>query len=285
MKIKIISDIKSDKESIIPFGLNLGKYLETGVDVLHYVDPRKSQGVYSSYADSQTISPGNKFSHTEVVMKEKEHARIALDKLISREGSVLNYPLKINTEVEEAEVEKKLKEIVKNEPNTFFVINSEMDNYMFNSQNEIIQTIENIGAISLLVSSGQQFRKFKEVMMPTDFNSNDFVKYPKLYTFFKQFNAVINATTVATEKKYLEAELKGKNWKKTVNSIFPSLKLTTTVLRGENDAETFISHIQRNKPDLILLMKRKRNIFQRLYKKDSTKKIIESTDAPVMYHS
>ena len=52
MRITIISDIKGNAESIIPYGLNLAKHLKGEVNLVHVIDSRMAQGVSSMYADS-----------------------------------------------------------------------------------------------------------------------------------------------------------------------------------------------------------------------------------------
>jgi hypothetical protein len=59
-RIVLISDISGESESIIPWGLNLGKHTGSEVDILHIIDPRDKQGVESPVSDSQSITPGDK---------------------------------------------------------------------------------------------------------------------------------------------------------------------------------------------------------------------------------
>lgn len=74
MKIVIVSDIRGSSESIIPYGLNLAKRLETEVEIIHVIDSRVIQGVPSRYADSQSIAAGNKQTVNEIIQKEKINA-------------------------------------------------------------------------------------------------------------------------------------------------------------------------------------------------------------------
>jgi hypothetical protein len=95
MKTIILSDINNSAKSIIPYGLRLARELESEVDLLHVIDPRTHTGAYSSLSDSQSISPGETLSHAETIQHAKNRVSIKLDKLLSAEGSRLNYPLKL----------------------------------------------------------------------------------------------------------------------------------------------------------------------------------------------
>jgi len=52
MKLIIVSDIMGQQESILPYGLQLAKYLQADVDILQVTDARVQQGVQTSYSDS-----------------------------------------------------------------------------------------------------------------------------------------------------------------------------------------------------------------------------------------
>lgn len=69
--------------------------MECELDIVHAIDSRSYHRMLSSYADSQTITPGNKLSHDEIMRREKKSAQKALDKMLSKEASKLNYPLKM----------------------------------------------------------------------------------------------------------------------------------------------------------------------------------------------
>ena len=86
MRIIIISDVKGQTQSIIPYGLDLAKYLESEVEIFHLVDSRIQQGVSSVYGDSHSITPGKKLSHPEIIEREKQQIEKELDQMLSQRG-------------------------------------------------------------------------------------------------------------------------------------------------------------------------------------------------------
>ncbi|NJM14089.1 MAG: hypothetical protein HC896_00675 [Bacteroidales bacterium] len=209
MQVITISDIKGKTKSIIPYGLNLAKRLQAKVDIIHSIDSRTQHGVNSPYADSQSITPGNKLSHEEIMLREKNTTRNALDKLLSREASVLNFPLKVNVTIEENTLKKTINSKTGNDSNTLVAVNSEPDNYIFHSQKEIVETLKNSNLQVLVVPPGRKFKEFSNVLLVTNFSSNKgFDKYSKAVFLLRDFKPLIHAVDVAKPNKYIEKEIK-----------------------------------------------------------------------------
>src|SRR5690554_4230105 len=97
MKTIILSDIKGSARSVIPFGLNLAKAMNSEVVVVHVIDPRINQANYSSFSDSQSLSPGEPQGHDETGRKELTVVESELDTFLNRESSRVNYPLKVES--------------------------------------------------------------------------------------------------------------------------------------------------------------------------------------------
>jgi len=286
MKTIIISDIKSKAESIIPYGLNLAKFLESEVEIVHVIDVKSLHGVYSSYADSQSIVPGEKLSHDDILRREKNQAHILLDQILSREASRLNYPLKINVTIEETGVELKIKELIKENPSPVFIMNSVADGYIFDTESEIFNVIKNIGAISLLVPPGKKFREPDEVLLLTDFSLKGFENYYNVFQFLEKLKINIHAVNVVkNEKKYLLNDLSSKEWIQTLKNFFPNISLKTNALKGEDYTWTLLSHIEKNTPDIILVINKYKGFLNRILQKDLTREIFSRTNLPFLLYS
>jgi hypothetical protein len=143
MKAVVISDMKKEK-SIIPYALNLCKHIESEVEIIHTIDTRVQHGLSSSYADSQSISPGEKMSHTSIIEREKHQTKNKLDKILSKEASKLNYPLKINTIIENGSIESQLKSRIKRHPNSLIITNKDPDKYFFGSYKELLDVLQGL---------------------------------------------------------------------------------------------------------------------------------------------
>jgi len=283
MKTIIISDIKGKTDSIIPYGLNLAKNLESEVDILHIIDSRTQQGVQSAYSDSQTVVPGEKMSHEEIVEREKDFAKKELDKILSKEASRLNYPLKINTIVEEDSVEKKIKEQVNSDPQCLVLVNSVHDNFIFHSQEEILEVISNLKAIPLMVPGGQDYKDLKDILLISDFTSKDITLVKDKIGFLDGFKPVINAVDIARPNNFEKKESKSKALEGVIKDRLTPFKTELNIITGSKYTDTILDYIDHKKPDLVMLLKNKESLFTRMLQKKRNEKLIKNITVPVLY--
>lgn len=101
MNTLLISDIKGQQESIIPFALNFCKLISNRVRIIHPMDPQKHPAVSSSFADSQSFEVAEKLTHEQIIKREINEIETMIDKLLSHEASRLNFPLRFSTSVTE----------------------------------------------------------------------------------------------------------------------------------------------------------------------------------------
>lgn len=255
MKTIILSDINNSAESIIPYGLRVGRELESEVDVLHIIDPRTHQGAYDSTSDSQSISPGETLSHAETIKHEKNRASIKLDKLLSAEGSRLNYPLKINRIIVENSLEDELGQRLAQNSDCLLLVNSKVDQDMIDTTAELVRLIQKTGVPSVIVPPGQSFKSDISALMPLNLDQNNFSSLSDLKFFFNGFNFTIDAVGVDLNKDYTSMELKSIAWKNAVSEFYlPETKLETNILEGKDFSETISNYFLRNHQDMLILV-------------------------------
>jgi len=282
-KISIISDIKSKTQSILPFGLQMAKYLHAEVDIIHIVDVRSHQGVPSRYSDSQSLTPGPKLTFDKIVEREIQEANNMLEKVLSREASRLNYPLKINKVVKEGRIIEEVKESVESASQSIVLISEKADGYIFHSRNEIIELMESIDAMSLLVPPKINFQVFKEITLITDF-SNKFglSSFTQTSSLLHKLNPRITAVDVASPRRYLEKQVKGNQWSQVFKSkIYQNIK--TLVLKGKSHSDTLSAYIRKTKPDLIIYSYRKPGFINNLFHNSFLERCLEEEKYPVIY--
>lgn len=255
MKTIILSDINNSTESIIPYGLRLARELEAEVDVLHVVDPRTHRGSYSSLSDSQSISPGDTLSHAEKIQHEMNRASLNLDKLLSAEGSRLNYPLKINRVIVESSLEEELERLTAQNHNTLLLVNSEVDQDMIDTIEEVLRLIRKTGVPLVVVPPGESFKSDITALMPLDPGEGEFTAFSALKFFFNGLKITIDGVSVASKGDYAEMELKLIAWKDALASLYLSnINLKTNILEGESFNETISNYFKRNNRNMLLLV-------------------------------
>ncbi|MFW5755786.1 MAG: hypothetical protein ACOCWK_04225 [Tangfeifania sp.] len=282
MRTIIISDINSEAETIIPFGLRVGRAFETETDILHIIDSRALQGEYSQISDSQSITPGSKLSQKEIFEREEGLSEKKMDKILSAEASRLNYPLKVNRVIVKNTVEDEIIKRNSEEETTIFVISAEPDGTIFQSLDEILSVLKTAGAIAVIVPPGKKYKDFEKIVLPVDFEHEDLTQFADVKFVIDRFEPFINVVSVTDSKSYLEMELKSESWKKNVKKTFLSTTIKTNVLEGKNFAETVTKFVHRNKPDLVMLFRKKQNPVESIFKDDAATKIMKHVDVPLL---
>jgi hypothetical protein len=286
MKTMIISDITNNAESIIPYGLNFGKFTETEVEIIHILDPRAHHGVNSQIADSQSITPGEKLSHQEILQREKNQVDKALDVLLSKEASRLNYPLKIDVIIETDHLETGLGSRLRTNPGSILIASAKPDNSMISSLHELLSVARQLDAILIVVRPGQGFQKPKEALLLTDYSQHDQGQLRQVFAWLKPFDAIIYACAIVRMKHFVDMELKGKAWKQVVkNYLEPPSLLKTSLIKGEDHVKTLKDYVRRNGPDLVIVPRNmKKNDGYGFLSKSIAKELIESLTKPVLLY-
>lgn len=286
MKTIIISDVSSNAESIIPYGLNFGKFTASEVEILHIIDPRIHQGVSSRQADSQSITPGSKLSHEEILQRERHQADVSLDRLISGEASRLNYPLKIKVNIATDYLEKSLKEKLREAPGSIIIVSSEPDHDMITSLYELLSVFSRLNAALLIASPGQSFHKPMETLLLTDFSEAGYDRIKEIFKWLGPFDPLVHAISIVPMDQFLEMELKGKAWKQVVKHyLSPSTILKTSILKGEDRMESLLDYTRRNQPDMLILPKEhKANSKSQAFTWEQKMQLMDSMNIPFLIY-
>lgn len=286
MRIIIISDISGDSESIIPWGLNLGKHTGSEVDVLHLIDPREKKGVASPFGDSQSITPGEKLSPDDIRKREEGKADRELDKLLSKEASRLNYPLKINRIIETEKLEKKLKTLYVDHPESMILTSSDLESTVFNDLDEFLSIIEFLDMPAFMVTPGTAFFKPEKVFLLTDFSQSPNIAMKNMLKWVNPFHPLVSACEVTKKMdEFIKMEIVSKTWKQKVHEyIDPSIVLKTNKIKGDNYAETVIDYVERNNFEWVILPKCKKESKKKIFSVNITKQLTESLDKPLLLY-
>jgi hypothetical protein len=283
MKTIIISDIKSKEPSIIPYGLHLASAMGSEADIIHVIDSRTTQGVPSSYADSHTVSPGGKQSHDQIIEKEILLTRDSLSQLISREVSRLNYPLKVNTVVEENSIEIKLKDFTKTSNNrpVILIASSEPDGHIFESIHEILKILKKSDAVTVLVPPGEEFNSFDNILMVTDFSRDEFEKHKKIFSLLGRNNHVIKALATPDVNKEIMTE-KSNTWKEYARKLMPGSDIIIAT-SDENSLDSLLDRIEDDDPDILVNVRDKQSFIDKLLgNKKFERNLVSAVRRPVM---
>ena len=285
-RIILISDIYSESGSIIPWGLNLAKHNGSEVDILHIIDPRDKQGVESPVSDSQSITPGDKLNREEILKREKGKAEQSLDKLLSKEASRLNYPLKINTIIETKYLEEGLKSVFRERHGSLLITSSEYENTSFTNLDELLAIGRDLSAPVFIIPPGTGFQKPDKAFILADYSESPGLELKNMFKWLIPFKPLVIAGEVAKKMDtVVKLELTGKTWEKGVKKfIDPDITLKTSRLKGKPFTETVVNYITRNKFDWVIIPKSKKESAKKLFSADISKKLVKSIDKPLLLY-
>ena len=254
MKTTIISDIQGQAKSIIPYGLRLARANEVTVDILHTIDPRKTQGTSSPYADSQSITPGTKLSHEKIIQREMHQARQALEKYISGEGSRLNYPLKINLVIESETFEKSIKTMTERHPGSIIVASLHPANSMVEHLDELLTLAMKLHIPAFFIPPEYPFKELRSCMLYTDFNHKSYESLSKITRWLTPFEPMIHAFGMEAKNDRKSLIKISSTWKKEAVSYMESrMNLKTTIISYGDPYQQIVDYIKRNNTELILM--------------------------------
>jgi hypothetical protein len=286
MKTILISDVGGKQETIIPYALNLTKHIDNTIDIVHVFDPRVQQGVSSAYADSQSFEVGEKLSHNKIIEREVAQTKSTLDKLLSIEASKLNFPLRVNTIVEENSIENLLHTIIKVDEPSIIISSSVLEGTILNDFDESLELAKMFNNLSLIITPGSKFSVPKKVLIQYDFELGINERIFRVLDYLKPFNPHIDVVDVTEKDKYPETVLKSEAWKQVVNNyINASFPITTNILTGNQHAEVLSRFILEKSYDLVAIPKHmKASPGINIFPKHLSKQLVNTLDIPVILY-
>jgi len=87
--------------------------------------------------------------------------------------------------------------------------------------------------------------------------------------------------SVAEDKNFLNMQLKSETWAKNGIKPFVPASVKTSVLEGENFAETITKYVNRNQPDILMLLRKKQNAVESMFLDNGISKIVKQVNVPV----
>jgi hypothetical protein len=256
---------------------------------MHVVDPRKQPAISSAYADSQSFEIAKKLSHDEIIEREKHGAGVLLDRLLSKEASRLNFPLRVNTIIETDSLVNKLSEELNPDELSLFIISSELGGTILHDLDEFFEITNSFNSLSLIIPPGYQFSVPEKVFILYDFESTIHDSIFKVMDSLKVFKPLVNVADVIEEQnnvKYIEMEIKSTAWQQLATQhAGPGIRVATNILMGKQYTETVLNFVKRNNYDLVAIPKNiKDPANSNIFSKHVSKQLIDQLEIPVILY-
>lgn len=289
MKTIIISDLdnnRDQKKSIIPYGLNVGKYTNTRVEILHFIDPSLVEGTYSPFSDSQSITPGEKLSHEEVLKRHKDIKNKEIDQLLSKEASRLNFPLRYDVTAEIEETGKGLAATLSDNPQALIVTSTAPSETLIKNLHGLLDMLYEKSNLLLVIPKGTDFVKPARGVIVTNFLTDDFTPFEKIASWTDSFDMQLSAVSIQVEKEDQEQHEKIMQWKERFKSVAGGrYSGKADVILSNDHLKTLESTSEDDDADMLIMSKNRKTTFGDLFfEKDFAAEYIESKGKPVLFY-
>lgn len=281
MKAIVINDLYYNQEqSIIPYCMRLCRDLGLETDVIDVMDPRIVHGRYSPYSDSQSLTV-DVSSSDEIIKRAKHFAELNLDKFISKELPLLNYPLIVRYNVDTGDSEEIIVEKSKQDDVTIIMLNSRPVTHNGELYNDPDYLIRNSYSPLLLVPPGHHYQKPENVVYPGKFVEKDIDHI---------FNVVKNIKTLKSKLYLVNLNHKVKTELQADNKRIRGLLMEKAdyfsfeiSIAPQTDIEEVIEEFgKKTRIDLIIIPNDEQKIIDRLIKENFESNNSKIFEVPIL---
>lgn len=286
MRTIIVSDITETSNSIIPYGLNIGKHTQTKVDIMHCFDPVIVQGPYSPFSDSQSITPGQKLSHEETLQKEKGVINDKLSQFLSKEASALNYPLRVYTITEVGDANSCISGQIKKHKNPLVVTGTKPASSMTVNLRELLKVLFNYNVMVMIIPPGKKFIKPDTCCLLTDLYTEGNSKLKTLFDWINPMVTKVYTSAVVRFNHKSNYEKAIQDWKTALQPYSDKTDISSLGITHVDDLNIAFEHIcDRKNLDMIIMPKNSESFFSEyLLNDDNAKRLTESLNKPILLY-
>ncbi|MCB2207248.1 MAG: hypothetical protein KQH67_03025 [Bacteroidetes bacterium] len=275
MKSIVISDIDYNDKGIMPYALRLARDLDSEVKVIHVIDTRTLQGIYTPYSDSQSVTAGVE-SYDEIIEKEKHTAHDNLRKHVGRESSMLNYPLRVTYEVIVGNIDKVVTDETESSSNSLLMLSGRPKGKIWETYEDVFHIVARSKNPVWLIPPGQSYKIPKNVLFISNLEDHESEHLKSAVKMLKPMEIQLNALETSGKPNLKSAFEEQKNWHWIAKDIEQYYTL-------EDNNATRIKQLTTQKNiELIILFEKKRNLIKRVIGKSITEKLAEILDIPML---
>ena len=133
----------------------------------------------------------------------------------------------------------------------------------------------------LAIPEGAEFNSFQTILLASDFNlETNFSSYSLLKNFAEKFNATIHILNVRRKNaEFSKAELLEKL---NISLAFPNIEAQFYSIEDDDVDDGIEDFLEKNPSQLLVMIAKKRNFFERLIHKSNTREVSKETRIPLL---
>jgi nucleotide-binding universal stress UspA family protein len=173
------------------------------------------------------------------------------------------------------------------------VENNEYDMVMLQGYNEqsfwlqnsvIMDVVRNVDCPVYIIPPDAKYQPLNKIIYATDHNEEDIATLKRLIALAKPFNPEILALHVSNDDEF-DKKLKSKGFAEILGEKTGYNKITVKMIAdkdGKDAVESLVCEAEKEKANLIVVLKENRNFFERIFKSSFTTNLIKKVQLPVL---
>jgi nucleotide-binding universal stress UspA family protein len=181
-----------------------------------------------------------------------------------------------------------IEEMTSNGEVDMVLLEGEPDKPFWLQTNSNLELIENASCPVLVVAPNTEYQPLKKIIYATDYREEDIKTLKELIELTRPFVTDILALHISESMDFEEKVKKvGFNEMLKAKTNFNNISLKVLIDKNERDVvEVMNEEIDKEKANLVVILKENRSFFERLFKSSFTADVIKNVDLPVLvFHS
>lgn len=271
----LIDEIDKSKE-LIRFAALLAKDINVNVHVLHVQYPH----VYGT----------NGYMGAEVA-PDPEHLQKIADEINEKVDEIIKDlkakvsglpPVVFKSDIGDASAI--LKEKVENNEYDMVMLQGYNEQSFWLQNSVIMDVVRNVECPVYIVPPDAKYQQLNKIIYATDHNEEDIATLKRLIALAKPFNPEILALHVSNDDEF-DKKLMSKGFAEILGEKTGYNKITVKIIAdkdGRDAVESLVCEAEKEKANLIVVLKENRNFFERIFKSSFTADLIKKVQLPVL---
>lgn len=274
----LIDEIDNAKE-LIRFSALLGKDIKAKVHVLYVQFPQ----VYGTadYMGGSGATVALYPSQLQNIANEVEKKVAGFIKEIKAEHSGIP-SIEFKSEIGDASAI--LKEKVEDKTYDIVMLQSNAEQNFWMQNSLIMDVVRNVPCPVYIIPPDGKYKPFTKIIYATDYNEEDMITLNSLIELAKPFNPEIKALHISNDDEF-EKKLKSEGFAKMLSEKTGYNKVSVKMIAdedGKDAIESLINEAEKEKANLIVVLKENKNFLERLFKSSFTAELVKRTQLPIM---
>ena len=266
-----------ESDYLIRYAAALGKEMNMSIELMYTVELQNyPMGIPGA------ARPAFQYTH-EQVESLFEEVRSKFDQEIEKIKAEMDNPPNIKYNTQEGISHHVLKEHAAGKKYKYLLVAAHSENeFMINDRN--IDIIKQVNLPVWIVPENKKYNPLKSIIYATDYNKEDIETMKMLVSLARITEAKITALHVNDDLNF-EEEVKNSGFKDLLAEKvgYENIDVSTLVQeKNKSLPETINDFAKLINADLIVALKENKGFFERLFSKSATKKIITTSELPVL---